>query len=336
MGKKNVLLIHTGGTLGMVEGKPDKQLKPAQIHESVLKFVPELTELANLESTFACNIDSANLDIPDMNRVLSTIRDQYARFDGFVIIHGTDTMAFHAAALSFMVENNKKPIIFTGSQKPLRHIRTDAKLNLVNSVEFATMAIPEVCICFNSSLFRGNRTRKISIGRFDAFASPNYPVLATAGVDIQVQRKHIVPRPAADTGFVPLRHHPIGVFKLFPGIDTETIIPCILQSGIRAVIIEAYAAGNVPILTHSVLPGIEKLKKAGISTFIVSQTLEGSVDLGLYECGQKAKAAGAVGCGDMTFEAAVTKLYYLYSKYPEITGRELSEKMLQNISGEIS
>ncbi len=336
MGKKNVLLIHTGGTLGMVEGKPDNHLKPAQIHESVLKFIPELSEIAHLESTFACNIDSANLDIPDMNRVLSTIQENYEHFDGFVIIHGTDTMAFHASALSFAVENNRKPIIFTGSQKPLRHIRTDARINLVNSVEFATMPVPEVCICFNSILFRGNRTRKVSIGRFNAFRSPNYPILGSAGVDIRLQKKNIAAYPSEKLSFVPLHHNKIGVLKLFPGFDAAASTAAMVQSGVRACIVEAYAAGNVPILTHSILPSISAITDAGISVFIVSQALEGTVDLDLYECGQKAKQAGAVGCRDMTFEAAVTKLYYLLSKNPEIERDKLAEKMLINFSGEIS
>ncbi|NOY23449.1 MAG: asparaginase [Acidobacteria bacterium] len=336
MGKKNVLLIHTGGTLGMVEGKPDNHLKPAQIHESVLNFVPELSELAQLESTFPCNIDSANLDIPDMNNVLSTIRENYDTFDGFVILHGTDTMPFHASALSFMVENNRKPIIFTGSQKPLRHIRTDARVNLVNSVEFATMGIPEVCICFNSILFRGNRTRKVSIGRFDAFRSPNYPILGSAGVDIQLKTKHIADFPAGKTTFVELHHHTIGVIKLFPGFDATASVAAMLQSGVQAVVVEAYAAGNIPILTHSFIPSISAMTKAGLPVFIVSQALEGSVDLDLYECGQKAKHAGAIGCKDITFEAAITKLYYLFSKFPAIEREKLGEKMVLNLSGEIS
>lgn len=336
MGKKDVLLIHTGGTLGMVEGKPDNQLKPAQIHESVLKYIPELTELAHLESTFPCNIDSANLDIRDMNRVLSTIREYYAEFAGFVIIHGTDTMAFHASALSFMVEHNTKPIIFTGSQKPLRHIRTDARLNLVNSVEFATMKIPEVGICFNSTLFRGNRTRKVSIGRFGAFHSPNYPVLGSVGVDIQLKKKNIAAFPHENTSFIELHHHNIGVIKLFPGFDSTPSAAFMFQSGVSAVVVEAYAAGNVPILTHSIIPSISALTEAGVPVFIVSQALEGSVDLDLYECGQKAKHAGAIGCRDMTFEAVITKLYYLFSKFPEIEKRKLAEKMLTSFSGEIS
>ncbi|MCK5879477.1 MAG: asparaginase [Holophagae bacterium] len=336
MGKKRVLLIHTGGTLGMVEGKPDNQLKPAQIHESVLKYVPELSELAHLENTFACNIDSANLDIPDMNKVLSTIRENYDTFDGFVIIHGTDTMAFHSSALSFMVEHNTKPIIFTGSQKPLRHIRTDARLNLINSVEFATMGIPEICICFNSTLFRGNRTRKTSIGQFGAFDSPNYPVLGSVGVDIQLKKESIADFPLQNTTFVDFSRHNIGVIKLFPGFDSTASAAFMLQSGARAVVVEAYAAGNVPILTHSIIPLIFTLTEAGVPVFIVSQTLEGSVDLDLYECGQKAKQAGAIGCRDMTFEAVITKLYYLFSKFPEIKREKLAEKMLTNFSGELS
>jgi len=336
LNKKNVLLIHTGGTLGMVEGKPDNHLKPSQIHESVLKFVPELRELANLKSAFAGNIDSANLDIPDINNVLSTIRENYDHFDGFVIVHGTDTMAFHASALSFMVENNAKPIIFTGSQKPLRHIRTDARLNLVNSVEFATMPVPEVCICFNSTLFRGNRTRKVSIGRFEAFSSPNYPVLGSAGVDIQLNKKNVAGSPLKKTTFLELDHTRIGVIKLFPGFDPAFTVPGLIQAGVKAVLIEAYAAGNVPILTHSIIPSITTLTEAHVPVFIVSQALEGSVDLNLYECGQKAKQAGAVGCKDMTFEAVITKLYYLLSKFPEIKSEELAEKMLSNFSGEIS
>ncbi len=333
---RRVLLIHTGGTLGMVAGAPDQGLKPAQLHQSVLHFVPELNEIAHLDSVFACNIDSANLSIETINDVASVIEEHYDRYDGFVIIHGTDTMAFHASALSFLIENNNKPIVFTGSQKPLRHIRTDARLNLVNSVEFATRDLPEVCICFDSKLYRGNRTRKVSIGSFHAFQSPNYPLLGTVGVDLQINHAYVADHPENSVHFHRLRHNRIATWKLFPGFEADIYADTLIESETRALIIEAYAAGNMPTQNRSLVPSVAKLTQAGIPVLVVSQALEGSVNLGLYECGRLVMEAGAIGCGPMTFESTLFKTMFLLSRFTKITRNELAIKIQLDLAGELS
>ncbi len=320
----------------MVAGAPDQGLKPAQLHQSVLHFVPELNEIARLDSVFACNIDSANLSIDTINDVVSVIEKHYDQYDGFVIIHGTDTMAFHASALSFLIENNCKPVVFTGSQKPLRHIRTDARLNLVNAVEFATRDLPEICICFDSKLYRGNRTRKVSIGSFHAFASPNYPLLGTVGVDLELNQAYIAGHPKDPVHFHRLHHSRIATWKLFPGFDSEIYADAIIQSETRALIVEAYAAGNMPTENRSLIPSVSKLSAAGIPVLVVSQALEGSVNLGLYECGRLVMEAGAIGCGPMTFESTLFKLMFLLSRYPEITREELAIKIQLDLAGELS
>ena len=320
----------------MVAGKPTNELKPAELHESVLSFIPELKELAELDTVFACNIDSANLAISHVNAVLRVIRDHYHDYDGFVIIHGTDTMAYHASALSFLLENNSKPVIFTGSQKPLRQIRTDARMNLVNSVEFATMDLPEVAICFHSKLFRGNRTRKRSSGDFDAFESPNYPLLATVGVDIQINHAFIARQPGGTPAFHELRPGRVAVWTLYPGFDPEYLLPAVLQSDTGALLIHAYASGNMNIQENNMVPAIRSLTDAGIPVFVTSQAVAGRVNLGLYECGRRVMEAGAVGCGPMTMESAIFKIMYLLSRFPGVARDELIIKMQLDLAGELS
>lgn len=329
MAKKKVLLIHTGGTLGMVKGNPS--LKPSVINENVWKYVPEITELAELESAFIYNIDSANISIENINEILKCLKNNYEKYDGFVVIHGTDTMAYCASAISFMLENNKKPIIFTGSQKPLRQIRTDARINLINSVEFATMDIPEVAICFNSLLLRANRSKKVHVDHFGAFESPNYPPLAEVGVNIDLNKKFIKTKNNKKENFVFLKKSKLFVLKLFPGIEFEPYIDSLNSYLPDAVIIEAYAAGNMPVLENSIIPFLKKLKEKQIPVFVVSQCLKGSVDLSLYQCGTKAMENGAIGLKDLTFEAAISKLLYLLSK----DKNSIKTQMIENINGEI-
>lgn len=331
---KRILMIHTGGTLGMAEGKPDNSLKPVQFQESVVNFVPELRQLADIETVFAFNIDSANLTIKHINKLVEVLRDNYNDYDGFVIIHGTDAMAYSGSALSFLIKNNKKPIILTGSQKPLRHIRTDARLNLINAVEFATMDIPEVAICFNSKLMRANRATKVSSGDFDAFDSPDFPYLATVGVDINLNNRCILTlSPDGETGFDTLQDKNLVYMKTFPGLIPSNYRH-FLNREIDGIVIEAYATGNVPILENSLIPFIFEASELGIPVVITSQAKKGKINLESYECGRKAKEAGAISSFDMTFEAAVMKFQYLLSKGYGI--EKIKTKFTQNIAGEIS
>ena len=331
---KKVLIIHTGGTLGMAEGKPDNTLKPVEFQESVVNFVPELEKLAKIETVFAFNIDSANLTIAHINKLVSVLKEHYDKFDGFVIIHGTDAMAYSGSALSFLIKNNRKPIILTGSQKPLRHIRTDARLNLINAVEFATMEIPEIAICFNSKLMRANRATKVSSGDFDAFESPNFPYLATVGVDIVLNNRCLkLLQVKGETEFNYLEEKNIGFIKTFPGLNPENY-NFFLESNIDGIVIEAYATGNVPILENSLIPFISKASDKKIPVIITSQAKRGRIHLESYECGRMAKKAGAVSSLDMTFEAAIMKFQYLLSR--KISVENLEQWFHKNLAGEIS
>ena len=332
---KKILMIHTGGTLGMAEGKPDNTLKPVQFQESVVSYVPELKKLADIETVFAFNIDSANLTVNHINTLVKTIEENYSSFDGFVVIHGTDTMAFSGSALSFLIKNNKKPIIFTGSQKPLRHIRTDARLNLINAVEFATFDIPEIAICFNAKLMRANRSTKVSSGDFDAFDSPNFPYLATVGVDIKLNTQCINLSKTSNgrTEFNYLEPKDIVVIKTFPGIN-PSIYSYLEKQKPDGVVIEGYATGNVPILENSLIPFINSMSQNNIPVVITSQSRRGRINLDLYQCGREAKNAGAISSLDMTFECSVMKLHYLLSLNENTD--VIKEKMQENLAGELS
>ena len=318
----------------MAAGKPDNSLKPVQFQESVVNFVPELKELADIETVFAFNIDSANLTIKHINKLVKIIEDNYQTYDGFVIIHGTDAMAYSGSALSFLIKGNTKPIILTGSQKPLRHIRTDARLNLINAVEFATMDIPEIAVCFNSKLMRANRSTKISSGDFDAFDSPNFPYLATVGVDINLNKRCVITlSPESETEFCFLEKKNIVYIKAFPGLN-PAIYKYFLNSETDGIVIEAYATGNVPILENSFIPYIFEASALGIPVIITSQAKKGRINLDSYECGRKAKEAGAISSLDMTFEASIMKLQYLLSM--SLNTEEIKEKFVKSIAGEIS
>ena len=318
----------------MAAGKPDNSLKPVQFQESVVNFVPELKELADIETVFAFNIDSANLTIKHINKLVKVIEDNYQTYDGFVIIHGTDAMAYSGSALSFLIKGNTKPIILTGSQKPLRHIRTDARLNLINAVEFATMDIPEIAVCFNSKLMRANRSTKISSGDFDAFDSPNFPYLATVGVDINLNKRCVITlSPESETKFSFFEKKNIVYIKAFPGLN-PAIYKYFLNSETDGIVIEAYATGNVPILENSFIPYIFEASALGIPVIITSQAKKGRINLDSYECGRKAKEAGAISSLDMTFEASVMKLQYFLSM--SLNTEEIKEKFVKNIAGEIS
>ena len=331
---KKVLLIHTGGTLGMAEGKPDNSLKPVQFQESVVNLVPELKQLAYIETVFAFNIDSANLSIANINTLVSVIEEHYDRYHGFVIIHGTDAMAYTGSALSFLIKNNRKPIILTGSQKPLRHIRTDARLNLINSVEFATMNIPEIAICFNSKLMRANRTTKVSSRDFDAFDSPNFPYLGTVGVEITLNNLRCFRGNEISGGvlFERLKEKRILTIKTFPGLDSSLYYP-LLSHRLDGIVVEAYATGNVPILENSLIPFISKATNMDIPVVITSQAIKGGVNLEAYECGRKAKEAGAISSYDMTFESVIMKLQYLLSR--GFSRKEIDEMFSQSLNGEV-
>ena len=263
-----------------------------------------------------------------------TIAELYEKYDGFVVLHGTDTMAYSASALSFMLENLNKPVVFTGSQIPISQLRSDGIDNIVNSVVIAgSDKVHEVCLYFDGKLLRGNRATKMSSDQFGAFESPNAPLLAEAGINIRYYTN--VLRPAAVKPFrlQPFHEIPIGVLKIFPGIQFE-LFESIMTEKLKGVVLETFGAGNIPGYNHALLPIIKKAYLSGTIITVCSQCMQGTVSLGAYATSKALQEVDAVSGMDMTTEAAVTKLYYLFSK--GLSKEEIKEQMPLDLCGELS
>ena len=259
-------------------------------------------------------LDSSNMMVDDWNKIGEIIDRNYALYDGFVILHGTDTMAYTASALSFMLEDLGKPVVITGSQIPICELRSDGKDNIIAAMMIAAGGrVNEVCIYFRGELLRGNRAIKYSADGFTAFKSPNFPSLAEAGIVIAYNDSLLLPKPSGSFRFQRLENIPIGVIKVFPGIQFE-LFSNIMTESLRGVVIETFGAGNIPGSSESLLPIIEKAFRNGTVVTVCTQCPQGTVLLGAYETSSALKQAGAVSGRDMTTEAAVAKLYYLFSK----------------------
>jgi L-asparaginase len=334
-----ILIIYTGGTIGMMTDPATKVLKPINF-EQIMDNVPELDRL-NCKikvHSFDQIIDSSNMNPDIWSDLAGLIEANYDSVDGFVILHGSDTMAFTASALSFMLENLGKPVIFTGSQLPISAIRTDAKENLMTAIEIANAKkndkarVPEVCIYFDYKLFRGNRSFKYNSSKFEAFRSPNYPILAESGVHLRFSANDI--RQPAD---LPMRVYKklvsdVAVLKLYPGI-TAKVVENILSADVRGIVMETFGAGN----TTTEQWFIDLLKSAidsGKVILDISQCKVGTVELGRYETSRQLKDIGVANGYDMTFESAVTKMMFLLGQFEEpVMVKELLENDLR---GEIT
>jgi L-asparaginase len=305
---KKVQILHTGGTLGMSPREPDRALAPDQIGATMLEHVPELSRIAQIETRVLSNIDSSDIGPAQWCALAEAIADGLESFDGFVVTHGTDAMAHTACALSFMLRDLPKPVVLTGSQRPLSDARSDGRGNLVGAVEFATHDIPEVGIYFDDRLLRGNRAKKSSTFAYDAFSSPNFPPLAQLGAGFRLITEPIRPRGpfAVEGGF----DCAVASMRLVPGAS-DAPWRALERSGVRGLIVEALGSGNVPVVDRSVADAIARLSASGIVVAISSQATHGSVDLGRYLGGRLARDSGGVGAGDMTVEAAAVKLMYL-------------------------
>ena len=333
--KKKILIIYTGGTIGMT--KTENGYAPNM--NKFLKMVNNIEELKdpkmpiwNIEAISPI-LDSSNISLNEWNKIGEKVYENYDNYDGFVILHGTDTMAYSASALSFMIENNSKPIVFTGSQIPLCELRNDARDNLITSIMIAASDINEVCLYFGGKLLRGNRSIKYSSDGLIAFKSPNYPLLGLAGINIEIDKNNLLPKENKRINLIRLKDNPIGVIKIFPGIQYN-LFKNIMTKDLKAVVIETFGSGNIPDNNGSLLPIIKQAFDNGILVVICSQCIHGKVALGTYETSNSLKQAGAISGYDITTEAAVAKLYYLLSK--GLSKEEIKTQMETNIRGELS
>ncbi|WP_143304557.1 asparaginase [Chitinophaga vietnamensis] len=314
-----ILIIYTGGTVGMIYDDKTKALRPIGFNE-IRNNLPELYRMGIDFYVYAFNppIDSSDMQPEIWVELASIIEDRYDRYDGFVILHGSDTMAFTASALSFMLENLSKPVILTGSQLPIGKIRTDAKENIITAMEIAcskhngsdTALVPEVCIYFDFSLFRGNRAKKYNAEKFEAFYTMNYPQLAEAGIDIKYKTQFILPPPTQALKVHKELETNITVLKLFPGITRRAVEATLSIPGLKGVILETFGSGNTNTQPWFI-ESIRKVVDAGAIVVDITQCDGGSVELGKYETSQHLIDMGVVSGHDMTFEAAVTKLMFV-------------------------
>ena len=333
---RRVLMIYTGGTIGMMKKERGYAPQKEAFHR-LLEAIPELHvdgmpewDITDIDPP----LDSSNITVMEWNRIGSMVAEQYDNYDGFVILHGTDTMAYTASALSFMLEGCSKPVILTGSQIPLCEIRNDARDNLITALLLAAEEeIHEVCLYFGGKLLRGNRAMKQSADGLMAFASPNYPELADTGINIRFNRSALMPSSEGGFRLIRLKKIPIGVIKVFPGIQFE-LFDSIMTESLKGVVIETFGAGNIPDHGGALLPIIRKASENGTIIVVCSQCPQGTVAMGTYETSSMLKKAGAVSGYDMTTEAAVAKLYYLFSR--GCTPDTVKKLMEQNIRGELT
>ena len=339
MNRSSILLIYTGGTIGMKADGVDGVLRPFDFSQ-ILSEVPELGKFAcKIDyEVFSPLIDSSDVEPGMWQRLASIIFERYDEYDGFVILHGTDTMAYSASALSFMLENLSKPVIFTGSQLPVGAPRTDGKENLVSAVEIASAKspegkamVPEVAIYFGSKLLRGNRSTKVNSESFEAFDSPNMEPLAQAGINIRYNDKLLLPVPDA-----PLRLHKeldtrVSILKIHPGITPGVVRNILLGEDTRAVIIETYGAGNAPS-NPWFLDLVRQASAQGKILVNVTQCFAGTVDMSIYANGKCMEQCGVISGRDSTTECMLAKLFYLLGS--GLDNESIKEKLSESLRGE--
>lgn len=334
---RNILVIYTGGTIGMVKDVTSGALKPFDM-QKIYEVLPVLRKInCNIE-TYQCDpiIDSSDMNADKWLLLASLIEDNYSKYDGFVILHGTDTMSYTASALSFLLKNLAKPVIITGSQLPLGMIRTDGRDNIISAVEIAannSITIPEVCIFFDNKLYRGNRTTKINAEYFEAFYSGNLPSLAKVGINISYKQHLILPQPK-DVLFV---YHQLCndviIMKIHPAISKEYLYAISNIPNLKGIVMETYGSGNAPT-NEWFLQGIKKIIDKGVMIMNVTQCKAGSVEMGHYQASCDLKDMGVISGRDITTEAALAKMMFVLGNFND--RKEQKELLNSNICGECS
>ena len=338
---KSILLIYTGGTIGMVNDPVTGLLKPLDF-DHILNQIPELYQFdCRIDTlTFDPVVDSSEIQPDFWLRLGRMVEEHYHTYDGFVILHGTDTMAYTASALSFLLQDLQKPVILTGSQLPIGTLRTDGKENLISAIEIAASMnengqpmVPEVSVYFEYKLFRGNRTTKFSAETFNAFVSPNYPLLAETGVHIHYNKNAIrKARSEKKLQLITRLDTHVMFLKIFPGLSSQIIREITRIPSLKAMIIETYGAGNAPTSPAFLSPLKDFIDSGGI-ILNISQCRAGSVDMDQYETGHRLKETGVIGGKDLTSEAALTKLMLVLGL--DISSEEKKILLQKSICGEM-
>ena len=333
-----ILLIYTGGTIGMIKNPITGELESFNF-KHIHDHVPELNRLnVQIESiSFNEPIDSSEMNLEHWRLMSELVEEHYHLFDGFVILHGSDTMAFSASALSFMLQGLKKPIVFTGSQLPIGTIRTDGKENLITAIEIAGMKdsegeaiLQEVAVYFEYSLYRGNRSSKISANQFEAFQSPNYPELAKAGVQIEWQKDRLFRTELPEFKVFTSLKNNVALIRLFPGMNFEFYRSIFADEQVEAIVLETYGSGNAPsdVLFQELVTSF--MERGGI-VLNITQCGSGAVQQGAYQTSSFFERMGVISGRNLTSEAAITKLMYLLGN----TSENIREKLQESLVGEM-
>ncbi len=340
--KPSILLVYTGGTIGMIKDYKTNVLKPFDFNQ-IIEKIPELKQLnCNVHSiSFHNPIDSSNMNLSYYIKIAEIIEDNYKKYDGFVVLTGSDTMSYISSAISFMLENLQKPVIFTGSQLPIEDLRTDAKENLITSVEIACATekgvpvIREVGLYFEYKLYRANRTTKVNAEQFEAFSSTNYPPLAESGVHLHFNKYLLLAENKNKKQLIVKKNlvNDVAVLKLFPGITKKVVEAVLKIKNLKGLLLETYGSGNAPTEKWFINLLRETIEN-GIRIVNITQCIGGSVILGLYETSTDLKKMGIINGKDITTETAVAKMMYLLGK--DLTQEQFKYYFETPLRGEIS
>jgi L-asparaginase len=327
-----ILVLHTGGTLMMQAAAAGRELLPDAYGRDLLAELPILARAADVTTRILFNLDSGDMQPEHWVELARAVHGALAdeAFDGVVVVHGTDTMAYGASALALMLGPLPRPVVFTGAQRPLTEVRTDARQNLVDAIFAATLAVPEVGIAFASRVLRGARSMKRDAWALASFDSPNCAPLVELGIDVELA-PHLRPAAAALAPFDPRLEPRVLAVRVFPGLD-PALVRGALRVGVKGLVLEAYGTGNLPKLSGSLIPALDEARQRGVPVLVVSQCPRGFVDMGRYAGGAAAAAAGAISAGDMTVEAAIAKTMIGLARYGN--GPELRAWIERDVVGE--